>query len=716
MSESSAECGILVCHFHHELGQTIEYVHPSNAVLSNEEASCIAFNSFPDNASSQNNDSSKKDADEEKHIFDDAGEKVFCFRLPRCGQRCALCLPFSPLHQSVRAGIKSMAMSSAPSEREGLIQSGNEDSTWLYCYVMYQCSRDDDVKRGANQRAVVMYGSSPDGAIFETGIRLLGKHVINYVRQKEKEKQVKIVSMSNGKTGHKEGAAEKPTNERGNTNCENGNCDIESCLDTFLEQVSLPLLDVRPIFRVRVPFIHGKDEIGSGREKENGHSHRNVANESVRQLTLRRIPPAGEGGWMRCIGSVGPITRLCREVDIAAGMGTWIMPSKGGLYRALRGTENRMLTKLWTLWELVLVGEPLIVLSHSPEISAAAVVALAGIIQPLPALGDWRPYMTIQDPLYDSLAKKKKTCEGIILGTTNIMMVQTIPIVNVLSFGSQHPKDRLIETGNISSDTTVKMSSEKQSVSSTSSSPLNSPTSSPSASSPSASSASSSPTVFRKVSLSNSSNTLQSSQLQPKEGLRSKYQGSLRRSYSLLGNLIDADALMKTPDAYEAACMANDALLAAHFRELTVRFLEPFKAFMQTSSIKLERSHPFSQIPCLSPLSADDAMSIVEKSIRSSFKHQEFSLSLYRAFLTRDHGRRWFEHTRKNAWEKAFWRWTDGESTRECFRKLKEIGIVASATILSKLKTEIADKISLGVINEDAGMEICQHCTKKLLP
>lgn len=54
-------------------------------------------------------------------------------------------------------------------------------------------------------------------------------------------------------------------------------------------------------------------------------------------------------------------------------------------------------SKLWILWELILLGQPLLVLSPSPTLSSDAVFALASIISPLEYKGDFRPFFTIQD-------------------------------------------------------------------------------------------------------------------------------------------------------------------------------------------------------------------------------------------------------------------------------------------------------------------------------
>lgn len=56
------------------------------------------------------------------------------------------------------------------------------------------------------------------------------------------------------------------------------------------------------------------------------------------------------------------------------------------------------LSRLWHLWELALLGKPLLVMSPSPSDCSAAVAALISLMAPVPFSADFRPYYTIQVP------------------------------------------------------------------------------------------------------------------------------------------------------------------------------------------------------------------------------------------------------------------------------------------------------------------------------
>ncbi|KAI0565874.1 alpha/beta-hydrolase [Gracilaria domingensis] len=91
--------------------------------------------------------------------------------------------------------------------------------------------------------------------------------------------------------------------------------------------------------------------------------------------------------------------------------------------------------KLWSIWELVVIGEPLLVLGATPSECASAVLCIIGIIHPLPFVGDWRPYYCIQDSTYMELMgprKNKMMPDGAVYGVTNSHLVDTLPFEHVL--------------------------------------------------------------------------------------------------------------------------------------------------------------------------------------------------------------------------------------------------------------------------------------------
>ncbi|CEL55301.1 Protein DENND6B OS=Homo sapiens GN=DENND6B PE=2 SV=1 [Rhizoctonia solani AG-1 IB] len=77
------------------------------------------------------------------------------------------------------------------------------------------------------------------------------------------------------------------------------------------------------------------------------------------------------------------------------------------------------LDKLWTLWECLVLCDPILVFAPSPSISSAVVWWLRDLIRPIPFAGDIRPYFHIHDRDFPVLVTKNAPRPGLIIGVTN---------------------------------------------------------------------------------------------------------------------------------------------------------------------------------------------------------------------------------------------------------------------------------------------------------
>lgn len=71
-----------------------------------------------------------------------------------------------------------------------------------------------------------------------------------------------------------------------------------------------------------------------------------------------------------------------------------------------------VLTHVQTLWELMLLGEPLVVLAPSPAMSSEMVLALISCLQPLKFCCDYRPYFTIHDSEFKEFTTRTQAPTG----------------------------------------------------------------------------------------------------------------------------------------------------------------------------------------------------------------------------------------------------------------------------------------------------------------
>ncbi|CAH7690419.1 expressed protein [Phakopsora pachyrhizi] len=78
---------------------------------------------------------------------------------------------------------------------------------------------------------------------------------------------------------------------------------------------------------------------------------------------------------------------------------------------------------IWLLWEILVLGEPLIVFGNSPDLVSETIIHLKNLIKPIPFRGDWRPYITIHDPDFQNLFSKNKARGAVLIGVTNPIIV-----------------------------------------------------------------------------------------------------------------------------------------------------------------------------------------------------------------------------------------------------------------------------------------------------
>ncbi|XP_059904583.1 protein DENND6B [Gadus macrocephalus] len=83
------------------------------------------------------------------------------------------------------------------------------------------------------------------------------------------------------------------------------------------------------------------------------------------------------------------------------------------------------LIHLQVLWELTLLGEPLVVMAPSPTMSSEIVLALISSIAPLKYCSDYRPYFTIHDSEFREYTTRTQAPPNVILGVTNPFFIKT---------------------------------------------------------------------------------------------------------------------------------------------------------------------------------------------------------------------------------------------------------------------------------------------------
>ncbi|KAF5379809.1 hypothetical protein D9615_005688 [Tricholomella constricta] len=77
------------------------------------------------------------------------------------------------------------------------------------------------------------------------------------------------------------------------------------------------------------------------------------------------------------------------------------------------------LSQLWSIWECLVLCEPLFVFGASPAQTSQAIWWLRDLLRPIPFAGDFRPYFTMQDEDHSLLVNRLPPKPGVLLGVTN---------------------------------------------------------------------------------------------------------------------------------------------------------------------------------------------------------------------------------------------------------------------------------------------------------
>lgn len=85
-----------------------------------------------------------------------------------------------------------------------------------------------------------------------------------------------------------------------------------------------------------------------------------------------------------------------------------------------------VLIHIQMLWELMILGEPVVVMAPSPTISSEIVLALTSCIAPLRYSCDYRPYFTIHDSDFKEYTTRTQAPPNVILGVTNPFFIKTL--------------------------------------------------------------------------------------------------------------------------------------------------------------------------------------------------------------------------------------------------------------------------------------------------
>ncbi|KII89815.1 hypothetical protein PLICRDRAFT_108142 [Plicaturopsis crispa FD-325 SS-3] len=98
------------------------------------------------------------------------------------------------------------------------------------------------------------------------------------------------------------------------------------------------------------------------------------------------------------------------------------------------------LSHLWSIWECLVLCEPILVFGQSPAMTSQAVWWLRDLLRPIPQAGDVRPYLTIHDKDNPIIVNKMPPKAGLLIGATNPFIERSCSHwPHILSLGRRLP-------------------------------------------------------------------------------------------------------------------------------------------------------------------------------------------------------------------------------------------------------------------------------------
>ncbi|OVA06752.1 DENND6 [Macleaya cordata] len=557
-----------IIRFDLEQGQVIEECYPPGCFNQDEELE-IAFSSFPDSVSQHQNRSSIHDC-------------IFFFRFRRRDNALFGNVSSS---QSVDGGEKDGRKSSSSGKVNG--------SKYLYGYVFNRQRHDERLKRGGEQKSVVILSHRPYSSVFRPVLQILGPLYFD-IGKKALEHMASYVSMWPAPV-----------------------------LGKLME---LPIGNAT--LKVNLPPAHSL-------QLESGLLFDESVSSMAPFLPTNQSVPQG----------------LFHDAD-------------------LFGTFRGILLQLWVLWELLIIGEPILVIAPTPPQCCEAVAGLVSLVAPLLCSVDFRPYFTIHDRDFAHLNSLNEgdTFPPMILGVTNLFFLKALKnIPHIVSVGSPAPNSNRLNLAPRSSFAGRNIGKPEgfgfQQLS------------------------------FKKFFPSNLLSAVKLRRDGPlclmtehKEAIWSTYAAVTKPDTAILNRLIDAGISSRVE---ESMSVVNNEILRRHFLELTTNFLAPFGPYLRATTPS-EGTSPFVDPPPLPPFKADEFLETLSARGPGKFLSKRMRanwLELYRRFLKGQNFMPWFQRRRAVAEQEQHRLWKQARIRTDIQRflsKMPELEVVDSFNAIEK--------------------------------
>ncbi|KAM8917244.1 protein DENND6A [Spinachia spinachia] len=282
------------------------------------------------------------------------------------------------------------------------------------------------------------------------------------------------------------------------------------------------------------------------------------------------------------------------------------------------------------LWELVLLGEALVVMAPSPAESSDTVLALVSCISPLRYCSDFRPYFTIHDSEFKEYTTRTQAPPSVILGVTNPFFAKTLQHwPHIIRIGDMKQAGEMVKQMKVKKLKNLKT-------------------------------------------------------LDSKPGVYTAYKPYLNKDEEIIKQL-QKGVQQKRPSA------AQNAILRRYFLELTQSFMIPLERYV-ASLMPLQKSiSPWKSPPQLRPFLQQDFMKTLEKAgpqLTSRLKGDW--IGLYRHFLKSANFDGWFRNRRREMTQKLEALHLEALCEEDLQERVQQHSEVETVDLVLKLKDKLA--------------------------
>ena len=426
---------LCVVTFDLEVGQVMEQIYPVNQYLSKKDRSNICYMAFPD---SNQNTSSRVNLENNQNNLsatrsNNTNDCKYMFRF-----RQSSCF-YDDLNN--------------PNDyfyNKNIANIYEKDSTHFYGYTYFRQIKDAKVKRGYIQKSVVLVTRLPYPSFFLNLLEVIALDYFDELRSSDNANNVLLQACKeiNNWLAPWPGRKYKlpllgyylrtriPVNDEDmNLNSISFSNVLFQELQDEENQTSISkqkndlqiekCMSSEPFTVVKVKKSVSEESFTRSQSAK-VESNPDDKEENVTNLPAKKDNSIEEldQNFLRSLSTVSIVNSNKNISSTTTNMDNILIPnlSEIGLWSSL-GSQTNYLT---TLWEIVLLNEPLVLIASSPYESSNTVQALLSLIAPLKYHAEFRPYFTIHDSEYQEFTGKEFMAPSCILGVTNPFFVRQL--------------------------------------------------------------------------------------------------------------------------------------------------------------------------------------------------------------------------------------------------------------------------------------------------